>query len=324
MCFFVKADQTPTPTRVIRNCGEVGFDLIEDFNVFEETFRREVSSKKNSVDNSTLDTPDIQNEDTLHTPNVLGYFRLTSNEKLTENFKKEENVPNKKEKLIQEIDGKNTESTASQGINVENGTTATVPMIILPAYVVPLTKIDNNPITTDNMPGSNLNHLKCIRPKVLPKNQTITCNPMKKKLKEILLKTQSEPEPIATVESTSSLQQLKQKITIGRKPIERRSIKSNKMKTSDSNRAAAKRYRNKMKEKHDLLIKDNAKLLAENKTLRSEVESLKRSLLAHQNCSLSKKVLVINGMSAQAANVQPIYVIQGSSASVRKDHKKPS
>lgn len=39
------ADQTPTPTRFIRNCEEVGlFQDLQNVNPFEETFRRAVES----------------------------------------------------------------------------------------------------------------------------------------------------------------------------------------------------------------------------------------------------------------------------------------
>lgn len=41
------ADQTPTPTRFIRNCEEVGlFQDLQNVNPFEETFRRAVEAGK--------------------------------------------------------------------------------------------------------------------------------------------------------------------------------------------------------------------------------------------------------------------------------------
>lgn len=89
------ADQTPTPTRLIRNCDEVGLfdDLhLQHVNPFDETFRRAVESK------STATTPNLQNngddddnhshhmllsdvlkctaaaEESLHTPHVLPFY----------------------------------------------------------------------------------------------------------------------------------------------------------------------------------------------------------------------------------------------------------
>ncbi|KAK0162486.1 hypothetical protein PV327_006260 [Microctonus hyperodae] len=63
------ADQTPTPTRFIRNCEEVGlFQDLQNVNPFEETFRRAVESgKSGSLPDNELGI----NDDTLHTPHVF-------------------------------------------------------------------------------------------------------------------------------------------------------------------------------------------------------------------------------------------------------------
>jgi hypothetical protein len=48
--FFFPADQTPTPTRFIRNCEEVGlFQDLQNVNPFEETFRKAVEASKTGV-----------------------------------------------------------------------------------------------------------------------------------------------------------------------------------------------------------------------------------------------------------------------------------
>jgi hypothetical protein len=50
LCFFFSADQTPTPTRFIRNCEEVGlFQDLQNVNPFEETFRKAVEASKTGV-----------------------------------------------------------------------------------------------------------------------------------------------------------------------------------------------------------------------------------------------------------------------------------
>lgn len=75
------ADQTPTPTRLIRNCDEVGLfeDLhLQHVNPFEETFRQAVESKNGTptLDHSMImDEALPQDETTLHTPNVLPYIQ---------------------------------------------------------------------------------------------------------------------------------------------------------------------------------------------------------------------------------------------------------
>lgn len=69
---FVTADQTPTPTRLIRNCEEVGlFDDLQHVNPFEETFRRAISQTGSSLGPLTL-----TGDETLHTPHIQ--FNLAS------------------------------------------------------------------------------------------------------------------------------------------------------------------------------------------------------------------------------------------------------
>ncbi|XP_058795559.1 cyclic AMP-dependent transcription factor ATF-2 [Phymastichus coffea] len=73
--FFI-ADQTPTPTRFIRNCEEVGlFQDLQNDNPFEETFRRAVETGKSGV----LTIPDVDNDDTLHTPSIFSSITTECN-----------------------------------------------------------------------------------------------------------------------------------------------------------------------------------------------------------------------------------------------------
>ncbi|XP_033208261.1 cyclic AMP-dependent transcription factor ATF-2 [Belonocnema kinseyi] len=66
------ADQTPTPTRFIRNCEEVGlFQDLQSVNPFEETFRRAVEAgKTGSISVSEIGIVD----DTLHTPHIFPHI----------------------------------------------------------------------------------------------------------------------------------------------------------------------------------------------------------------------------------------------------------
>lgn len=66
------ADQTPTPTRFIRNCEEVGlFQDLQNVNPFEETFRRAVEAGKSG----TLAVPEVGiSDDTLHTPHIFPHI----------------------------------------------------------------------------------------------------------------------------------------------------------------------------------------------------------------------------------------------------------
>lgn len=67
------ADQTPTPTRFIRNCEEVGlFQDLQNVNPFEETFRKAVEATREGgshMEVTSLHT--TTTDDTLHTPHVF-------------------------------------------------------------------------------------------------------------------------------------------------------------------------------------------------------------------------------------------------------------
>ncbi|KAG5316136.1 ATF2 factor, partial [Acromyrmex insinuator] len=67
------ADQTPTPTRFLKNCEEVGLfqDLQNVVNPFEETFRRAVEAGNTG----TLIVSEAGiTDDTLHTPHIFPYI----------------------------------------------------------------------------------------------------------------------------------------------------------------------------------------------------------------------------------------------------------
>ncbi|RZF43555.1 hypothetical protein LSTR_LSTR012835 [Laodelphax striatellus] len=68
-------DQTPTPTRLIRKCEEVGlFQDLQNVNPFEETFRKAVEAVRTGstpLHVSNLSVPSNNADDTLHTPNLF-------------------------------------------------------------------------------------------------------------------------------------------------------------------------------------------------------------------------------------------------------------
>lgn len=78
---MVSLDQTPTPTRFIRNCEEVGlFQDLQNVNPFEETFRK-------AIENSTVGAshiPVTSDDDSLHTPHILPHITENNDANLTE------------------------------------------------------------------------------------------------------------------------------------------------------------------------------------------------------------------------------------------------
>lgn len=80
--FYMAADQTPTPTRFIRNCEEVGlFQDLQNVNPFDETFKKAVELAKTG----TLHVPDTSTDDTLHTPHILPHEQDPNAFKQTDN-----------------------------------------------------------------------------------------------------------------------------------------------------------------------------------------------------------------------------------------------
>ncbi|KAG8232598.1 hypothetical protein J437_LFUL013137, partial [Ladona fulva] len=68
------ADQTPTPTRFIRNCEEVGlFQDLQNVNPFEEQFRKAAEAAKSGATSIIELDPLVahQPDDMLHTPHVF-------------------------------------------------------------------------------------------------------------------------------------------------------------------------------------------------------------------------------------------------------------
>ncbi|CAH0550401.1 unnamed protein product [Brassicogethes aeneus] len=64
------ADQTPTPTRFLRNCDEVGlFQDLQIVNPFDELFKKATESPKCEL------RPEVTCDDTLHTPHILPHIQ---------------------------------------------------------------------------------------------------------------------------------------------------------------------------------------------------------------------------------------------------------
>ncbi|XP_050503965.1 cyclic AMP-dependent transcription factor ATF-7 [Diabrotica virgifera virgifera] len=71
------ADQTPTPTRFIRNCEEVGlFQDLQNVNPFDELFKRAIDSVKNGT---ALEVQEHNSNESLHTPHILPH--ITDNQR---------------------------------------------------------------------------------------------------------------------------------------------------------------------------------------------------------------------------------------------------
>lgn len=71
---LLTADQTPTPTRLIKNCEEVGlFEDLRNVNPFEETFRRACENIQQPQPRSHQNYQ-TEDSDDLHTPQIFPQF----------------------------------------------------------------------------------------------------------------------------------------------------------------------------------------------------------------------------------------------------------
>jgi hypothetical protein len=73
----ISADQTPTPTRLIKNCEEVGlFEDLQHVNPFDETFRNACiePNKLEPALNNNGHISDLYGEE-LHTPQIYPHFQ---------------------------------------------------------------------------------------------------------------------------------------------------------------------------------------------------------------------------------------------------------
>lgn len=123
------SDHTPTPTRFIRNCEELGlFQDLQNVNPFEEGFREALSNP--TVNNKLcppLSATDSNNDGTLHTPKILpliynAYSLPETTEepsKLNKSFSDDDADPDFNLKISPDEDeSHNSENLASESIDI--------------------------------------------------------------------------------------------------------------------------------------------------------------------------------------------------------------
>ncbi|XP_055613368.1 cyclic AMP-dependent transcription factor ATF-2 [Uranotaenia lowii] len=284
------ADQTPTPTRLIGKCEEVGlFEDLQHVNPFEETFRRAVeenqSSEKvedTSVEKSTSGCE--MNDDTLHTPHIFP---------LLERRESMRDRPQKLSKLI---------------ISRANSTVIKEVSPILDAE--PVHKSSSEPrkevkIKQEPVVECRSKSLINILPKVEPQSSVIAnssihepvnslkgnfdaIHPVKIKLKAHLEKNnpkklKTDPQPLQKMNIIKSER---------RPPVGSTSYSSSeKTEIHDRWKAAAKRYRARVKQNQGDLIRKNSELEEENRRLRTELACLRKDLALHRDCPVTKALL---------------------------------
>lgn len=302
---------------MIRNCEEVGlFDDLQHVNPFDETFRRAVESdcgnesatfdatkctKPKLTTQTTLEALTMHNEETLHTPNVLPYLESTavSNKNLKTTISLDDEIMQTighsvtQSENMQEVGDAST-TDAAKIIDVSNVEQNVVPQQIIQnemkanSILLISTMATSYPISMQSTPNDTCSIERPLK-KLYPKKVPVVEHPIKEKLKQLILRAK-ETTATTTAAPESNRPSVGKEKSIAKKRVNVTSVKStvNSERLFERNRAAAQRYRVKVKKNQNLLHQRNAELEAENERLRTELKAIKTILLSHQDCSVTR------------------------------------
>lgn len=291
--------ETPSPTKLIKNCETLG--VFDDLNIFDIGFQKAIQNHNECPNSSTLG-----NTDTLHTPQILNESRTLT---ATIKFRKVENEQTKVP----------IETTIVENLIPSTEAVTTKQCLIQKQHV----KIKPKPIMLAAQSTSNIiQHTSNI---VVPGTTVY----VKDRLKNIILSNNScaiSQKRLKVGESDSYVEHIKEENTIfigtttlsttiphpttstisnNKLLINSEPHKSNKTRSNigtdkidternERNRAAARRYRKKMKiysqnlqEKYDATQEKLDKFQRENTILKKELNELKKLLLMHKECSVT-------------------------------------
>lgn len=268
----ISADDTPTPTRLIRNCEELG--LFDDVNPFDEKFREAINndSLRPSVLFTTQKSLEVikPHDDELHTPII---FSVKRNTDVIKQEVLENEVQNKVVVISDEV------ALDVKPSNGDGPVAASKPIN---------RKKRTKRITTDATEPKTLRKI-IPKPTMIPLNIS---NPIKEKIRNSLLKMHT-PRPEKTVCAAQvSVINLRISTTPEIRVIPKHDSPQPAKKnitpnngTCERNREAAKRYRRKQKMQNDDLMRRNAELEAENARLKMQLQNFAR---IHANCCMAR------------------------------------
>ncbi|XP_017149448.1 cyclic AMP-dependent transcription factor ATF-2 isoform X1 [Drosophila miranda] len=284
------ADQTPTPTRLIKNCDEVGlFEDLQHVNPFDIGFQRAAEQNVSGTPNRP-EAPQNDSE-SLHTPQV--YPLETVSVHTTAPPPVPVGTVMRSESCssidVEQLLASDT-TTATTAVCAEDPLPIQLiqPQVIawvLPAQTVPMaTELPSGKHLTSSIPGQSG------RPFILPKPSTRRNTPAPL----LVSSNPTAPEPSsASLTPTSQLpikERLKaiihsnnQKRIFSEQPKSVRAKPDRDEDCMERRRAAASRYRNKMRNEQKDLRKQNAQLQQENQDLRERIARLEKELNQHNN-----------------------------------------
>ncbi|XP_044263692.1 uncharacterized protein LOC123010686 [Tribolium madens] len=286
------ADQTPTPTRFIRNCEEVGlFQDLQNVNPFDETFKKAIESAKSG----TLHLPEAaSNDDTLHTPHILLNLE-SSNEKYSDN----RNDVQLTHFSVNDICISRVETVSESPTPSENDLTITIEKLS------PKKEKDKQINLKDKLKET-------IQKKGKSSGVTITPIPLEK------LQESQKRTPISEKDDSSN---------VGKK--QKTDKDDEKEKIREINRAAQIRCRKrkkiqskKMEEELKTLKSENSKLYSENQDFKHKIYALKELLVKHKKENTADNTTIVKNLE-EILNSAPIARKETPSENAKRKPIKP-
>ncbi|XP_052896515.1 cyclic AMP-dependent transcription factor ATF-7 [Anopheles moucheti] len=323
------ADQTPTPTRLIGKCEEVGlFEDLQKVNPFDETFRRAVESGASSGsslsgEQTPLATPHTTvslcraaDGETLHTPHIFpsGVDRSSldpvGNEYLAaKQRQKNKAIGTSLRTKQQHLEQAMTSNKSSKKTTTKRKTPSVVDILPKPSVQhishtsasIPVIIIPSGPSDT-KLPAEGTVHVKEKLKEHLAKVRETSQGPKesssaKKRAKHVKDKAETPIKPAKPADLT--------------KPMDEKvDLKHERWKE------AAKRYRLRVKKSQDQQLQRNHLLEEENIRLRTQLAEMQH---AHRNCSVTRsngslKVALVQGTLQSSANASVMQ--QGTSTAL--------
>ncbi|XP_017018928.1 cyclic AMP-dependent transcription factor ATF-2 [Drosophila kikkawai] len=286
------ADQTPTPTRLIKNCDEVGlFEDLQHVNPFDIGFQRAAEQNVSGSTPSRPEAPPIEGE-SLHTPQV---YPMEAPAPGNSGVTRSDSCSNVDvEQLLA-----STGVTSEQQAEAEAGPPPLQliqPQVI--TWVLPAQSINALPPADSQRSKTSVSSTS--RPYILPKPSSRSSGSASRRPDPILVSCnppQPAPEPSSASLTPTSQLPIKERLKAilhSNNSSNRRhfSAPSKPTKPKDRSRdedcmerrrAAASRYRNKMRNEHKDLRQQNAQLQQENRELLERIARLERELQQHKS-----------------------------------------
>lgn len=248
-------------------------------NPFEETFRQAIDDKSKHTQ-KTLD-----DEDTLHTPNICYNSILSDNKDATKPETGKNTLCEEHPTVIPKTESKNVETKDSQDSHSNSDT-----------------DVRRKCLLTSQRDG-RADGTHTVYRKIHPKPIVVptiysSLSPTKEKIRQSLLKLQPRNKnsieadaPTIDIALTSQTNALEtSKTEVKQQAIRKKNYVFKNIGDNERNREAAKRYRNKQKVLHDAIMLRNTQLEAENTVLRKQLNFYKRAyenyLKAHKSCDI--------------------------------------